>query len=278
MLELYRESCTACSKLITNKYSTSFSLGIRVFEKRFRTPIYNVYGFVRLADEIVDTFHGYDKKKLLEDFRADTFTAIEQGISLNPVLQSFQQTVNEFGIEKEHIDAFLDSMAMDLVDVEYDDRLLKKYIYGSAEVVGLMCLRVFCEGDTDKYSSLDAYAISLGSAFQKINFLRDMKADYEDKGRIYFPDVDFSNFSDQDKIRIENDIQSDFDNALIGIKQLPSGVRLGVFSAYKYYISLFNKIKKAPAAKILEKRFRISDRKKMLLLASSAIKNKLNLI
>jgi len=278
MLELYKESCEACSKIITNKYSTSFSLGIKVFKERFRTPIYNIYGFVRFADEIVDTFHGYDKAALLQDFRNDTFQAINQQISLNPILEAFQQTVNQYQIESEHINAFLDSMAMDLIDIEYDDLLLQKYIYGSAEVVGLMCLRVFCEGDTVKYDELKDYAISLGSAFQKINFLRDLKADFEEKGRLYFPEVDFKSFSDLNKKKIEDDIQSEFEHALIGIRKLPDGVRLGVFLAYNYYISLFNKIKKAPAAQILEKRFRINDGKKMLLLASSAIRNRLNIL
>jgi len=278
MIDIFHQSCYACSKLITQRYSTSFSLGIKAFEYQFREPIYNIYGFVRFADEIVDTFHDFNKKELLDEFRDDTFKAILQGISLNPVLHSFQATVNKYNIDHDHIKAFFDSMEMDLHDVNYDAPTLKKYIYGSAEVVGLMCLKVFCQGDTDQYKELEAYAISLGSAFQKINFLRDMKDDFENKGRVYFPNVDFDNFSKNDKTSIESNIQKEFDHALIGIKRLPHGVRLGVFLAYKYYISLFNKIKSAPPEQILEKRFRINDGKKMLLFTTSAIKNSLNII
>lgn len=277
-MNIYNECCNSCSKIITEKYSTSFSLGIKSFAPEYREPIYNIYGFVRFADEIVDTFHDYDKKYLLEKFKKDTYKSISDGISLNPVLHSFQYSVNKYGIQLEHIEAFLKSMEMDLYDIKYDDKKLKEYIYGSAEVVGLMCLRVFCKGDNNMYNELESYAISLGSAFQKINFLRDIKDDYIDKGRVYFPDVDFHNFNQLDKIRIEKDIQVDFDNALIGIKNLPKGVRLGVFLAYKYYVSLFDKIKKASPDKILQKRFRINDGKKMLLFTSSAIKNSLNLV
>jgi len=245
MISLFSKTCADCSKLITNNYSTSFSLGIKVFASEFRTPIYSIYGFVRFADEIVDTFHDKDKKVLLEEFKQDTFKAIERKVSFNPVLHAFQEVVHQYGIELEHIKAFLKSMEMDLYDIEYDEATLKQYIYGSAEVVGLMCLKVFCKGNSHLYNSLEPYAISLGSAFQKINFLRDMKSDYEERGRVYFPNVDLENFTQEDKNRIEADIQKEFDHALIGIQKLPQGAKLGVYTAYRYYISLFYKIKEA---------------------------------
>jgi len=256
----------------------SFSLGIRVFAPKFRAPIYNIYGFVRFADEIVDTFHDSDRKLLLEEFKRDTYQAIERKISLNPVLHAFQEVVHEYGLELEHIEAFLKSMEMDLYDIEYDEATLKEYIYGSAEVVGLMCLKVFCEGDTEEYDRLEEWAISLGSAFQKINFLRDMKSDFEERGRTYFPNVDLRNFTQADKERIEDDIQKDFDHAYIGIKQLPTGARLGVFSAYRYYLSLFYKIKQSQADNILTERIRINNGKKMYLLTSSMVKNRLGML
>ena len=210
MIELYNKVCQECSTLITKRYSTSFSLGIRLFSRELRKPIYAIYGFVRAADEIVDTFHQHDKKTLLQEFRADTNKAIERGISLNPVLHAFQQVVNDYNIEKELIDAFLDSMEMDLEDRRYDRALYEIYIYGSAEVVGLMCLKVFVEGDDNKYEALKPTAMSLGSAFQKVNFLRDLKADTEGLGRMYFPGVNFVSFSKEDKNRIEKDILKDF--------------------------------------------------------------------
>ena len=253
-------------------------MGIRVFSKRFRKPIYAVYGFVRFADEIVDTFHDYPKKVLLERFREDTYRAIEEGISLNPVLQAFQEVVREYKIERDLIDAFLESMEMDLSFNTYEDRLYKKYIYGSAEVVGLMCLRVFCEGNTQLYDQLKSTACSLGSAFQKINFLRDMKSDYDERGRVYFPGVDFNHFTNEDKIRIEEDIKHDFDRGLQGIIQLPKGVRFGVYLAYVYYINLFQKIKKASAALVKQERIRVRNRKKVYLLFSSALRNQFNML
>lgn len=264
--------------MITTRYSTSFSLGIRVFHKRFRSPIYAVYGFVRFADEIVDTFHDYPKAVLLQRFREDTYKAIEERISLNPVLHAFQETVHKYQIERELIDAFLDSMEMDLFFDRYEDSLYKKYIYGSAEVVGLMCLRVFCEGDDAAYQHLKASACSLGSAFQKINFLRDMKSDYDDRGRVYFPGVDFVNFTQEDKTTIEADIKKDFDDAFIGIRQLPKGCRLGVYLAYVYYTNLFDKIKSAPVRRVTQERIRVPDRKKVYLLFSSAVKNQLGML
>ena len=278
MMELYNQVCGECSRHITKRYSTSFSMGIRVFDQRFRPPIYAVYGFVRFADEIVDTFHNFPKAKLLQRFREDTYRAIEEGISLNPVLHSFQEAVHRYGIERELIDAFMDSMEMDLHHDRYHDSLYKQYIYGSAEVVGLMCLRVFCEGDDAMYQRLKAPACSLGSAFQKINFLRDMKSDFDERGRVYFPGVDFTRFTNEDKIEIEADIKKDFDDAYKGIIQLPQGARFGVYLAYIYYVNLFQKIKNAPAARVTEERIRVPNRRKALLLFSSALRNSLNLL
>ncbi|MDF1696782.1 MAG: phytoene/squalene synthase family protein [Saprospiraceae bacterium] len=278
MMSLYSKTCADCSKLITNYYSTSFSLGIKMFASELRSPIYSIYGFVRFADEIVDTFHDKDKRGLLEEFNQDTFKALERGISTNPVLHTFQEVVHQYNIEYAHIEAFLKSMEMDLVDIEYDEATLKEYIYGSAEVIGLMCLKVFCNGNESQYKELEPYAISLGSAFQKINFLRDMKSDFEERGRVYFPGVDLSNFTQEDKLRIEDDIQKEFDHALIGIQRLPRGAKLGVYTAYRYYISLFYKIKEAQASNILSKRIRINNGKKMYLLTASAVKNKFGLL
>ena len=278
MMELYNQVCGECSRHITKRYSTSFSMGIRVFDQRFRPPIYAIYGFVRFADEIVDTFHNFPKAELLLRFREDTYRAIEERISLNPVLHAFQDAVHRYGIERELIDAFMDSMKMDLHHDRYHDRLYKQYIYGSAEVIGLMCLRVFCEGDDAMYQRLKAPACSLGSAFQKINFLRDMKSDFDERGRVYFPGVDFTRFTNEDKLEIEADIKKDFDAAYKGIIQLPQGARFGVYLAYIYYINLFQKIKNAPAARVTEERIRVPNRRKAMLLFSSALRNSLNLL
>lgn len=278
MLSLYDQVCRECSKLITNRYSTSFSMGIKVFDDKFQMPIYAVYGFVRFADEIVDTFHDYDKGTLLQRFREDTYRAIEEKISLNPVLHAFQEVVHQYSIERELIDAFLDSMEMDLYFERYHDSLYKKYIYGSAEVVGLMCLRVFTEGDKEAYERLKAPACSLGSAFQKINFLRDMKSDYDERGRVYFPGVDFVNFTNEDKVTIEADIKKDFDDAYQGIIKLPAGARLGVMLAYVYYTKLFAKIKKATAARVKQERIRVPNGRKLSLLFSTAVRHQLNLL
>jgi phytoene synthase len=278
MMKLFNDVCLECSKLITNRYSTSFSMGIKVFDTRFRAPIYAIYGFVRFADEIVDTFHDAPKEILLKRFREDTYKAIEERISLNPVLHAFQMTVHEYNIEMELIDAFLDSMEMDLYFDRYEDSLYKQYIYGSAEVVGLMCLRVFCKGDDEEYQRLKAPACSLGSAFQKINFLRDMKSDFDERGRVYFPGVDFTRFTNEDKILIEADIKKDFDDAYKGIVQLPAGARLGVYLAYIYYTKLFQKIKNAPANKVTQERIRVPNGRKVALLFSSALRNSLNLL
>lgn len=276
--QLYQNTCGECSRLITRRYSTSFSLGIRVFHRRFRMPIYGIYGFVRFADEIVDTFHDYPKRELLERFRKDTFQAIEEKISLNPVLQSFQQVVNDFNIEYELIDAFLKSMEMDLDKNAYDPSTYDEYIYGSAEVVGLMCLRVFTEGNDAEYQRLKESARKLGAAFQKINFLRDLKSDFDDRGRVYFPGVDFTNFDCAQKQIIEKDIQADFDAALEGIRQLPRGARFGVYLAYKYYTQLFVKIKAVTAQRVAKERIRVSDKRKMYLLFSSALRHQLNVL
>ena len=214
-MELYQNTCLECSKVITQRYSTSFTLGIKTLAKKYHLPIYAIYGFVRYADEIVDTFHGYDKASLLAKFRADTYQAIEAGISLNPVLHSFQAVVREYKIEQSLIDAFLHSMEMDLHPQVYSDGLYEEYIYGSAEVVGLMCLRVFCEGDTAEFDRLKAPAKSLGSAFQKVNFLCDMQSDFEERGRVYFPGVNFAQFNEAAKKEIEADIAKDFAHAIL---------------------------------------------------------------
>lgn len=278
MMELYDSTCLDCSKIITNRFSTSFSLGIRVFHPRLRPPIYAIYGFVRFADEIVDTFHNHNKGELLDKFRRDTYEAIEQRISLNPVLHSFQQVVNQYGIERELIDAFLKSMEMDLYFERYEDSLYKEYIYGSAEVVGLMCLRIFCEGNDAQYEQLRVPAQHLGAAFQKINFLRDMKSDFVERGRVYFPGVDFTQFTNDEKKEIELDIKYDFDRGYEGILQLPKEARFGVYLAYVYYINLFQKISTYPAQQVKHERIRVNDRKKIMLLFSSALRNSLNLL
>ena len=278
MVELYDKVCGECSRLITKRYSTSFSLGIRLFAKEFRAPIYSIYGFVRFADEIVDTFHDFDKKTLLNDFREETFQAIKLGISLNPVLQSFQQVVNEYNIDHDLIEAFLYSMEMDLDKIQYDRQKYEEYIYGSAEVVGLMCLKIFCKGNEEKYQALKDDAMALGSAFQKINFLRDIKDDYYNKGRTYFPGVDLECFDDAKKKEIEEDIEIDFNQGLNGIRKLPQGARLGVYIAYIFYYNLFNKIKRLSFDKILSERVRIKNRRKAYLLAKYSLKHSLNLI
>lgn len=275
---LYNNVCLDISKLTTKKYSTSFSLGIAALDNKFHNPIYAIYGFVRFADEIVDTFHSSNKNELLQRFKADTYKAIEEKISLNPILHSFQMVVNKYSIEKELIDSFLYSMEMDLQKIEYDVEKYKLYILGSAEVVGLMCLRVFCEGNNEYYLSLKKPAMQLGSAFQKINFLRDLKADFFQLGRTYFPEIKSNVFNNDVKLQIEQDILVDFEAGYKGIKLLPKGSRFGVYLAYSYYLSLFNKIKKLDAELVLKERIRVTDTKKYLVLVWSYIKHKLNLI
>lgn len=277
-IQLYDNTTTACSKLITQRYSTSFSLGIRMLGKKYQDPIYAIYGYVRLADEIVDTFHHQDKKLLLEEFEKETWLALDRKISLNPVLHAFQKTIHQYDIDRELIVAFLDSMKMDLYNKNYSSDLYEKYIYGSAEVVGLMCLIVFCDGNKTMYNDLKSPARSLGAAFQKVNFLRDLKDDYADKGRVYFPNVSFSEFNEEAKQLIEADIQKDFDDALQGIRKLPDGSRIGVYLAYKYYLKLFRKIKNIEPEKIMEERIRISNARKMTILARSFARYKLNML
>jgi phytoene/squalene synthetase len=266
------------SELTTTTYSTSFSLGIKVFNKKFHDPIYAIYGFVRFGDEIVDSFHGFDKKKLLEKFKQDTFEAIEDGISLNPILNNFQWVVNTYNIDHELIHLFLESMEMDLEQKEHDQNSFEKYILGSAEVVGLMCLYVFVEGDQEQYEKLKPAAMSLGSAFQKVNFLRDLNADHDMLGRSYFPGIDVGRLNESTKEQIIEDIELDFSKAYEGIKLLPKGARFGVYVAYIYYLSLLRKIKRTDPSVIMEKRIRIPNSEKYRLLFSSAVKHAFNIL
>ncbi|VXD18215.1 Phytoene synthase [Marinoscillum sp. 108] len=277
-MDLYTHTALQCSKVITRNYSTSFTLGIQTLHKKFHMPIYAIYGFVRYADEIVDTFHDFDKAQLLARFKMDTYQAIDEKISLNPVLHSFQLVVNQYHIGHDLIEAFLHSMEMDLQGESYNQAGYEEYIYGSAEVVGLMCLRVFCDGDGAEYDRLQPSAKHLGAAFQKVNFLRDIKSDFKERGRIYFPGVDFSNFSQEDKKKIETDIEQDFKAALIGIRQLPPPARAGVYLAYIYYLQLFKKIRKLSASRILSERIRVPDFQKMVLLSKTLLMHRLKLL
>ncbi|MBK7944154.1 MAG: phytoene/squalene synthase family protein [Flavobacteriales bacterium] len=277
-IALYDKVCLKASRHTTYSYSTSFSLGIRSLDKRLQAPIHAIYGFVRFADEIVDTFHGFDKAALLARFREDTHRAIEEGISLNPILHSFQRVVNEFRIERELYDTFLDSMAMDLTDTAHDQRSYDTYILGSAEVVGLMCLRVFCEGDDALYQKLKPSAMKLGAAFQKVNFLRDIKDDFQNLGRTYFPGIDLGEWNEATKRSIEADIQADFDAALDGIRQLPKGARFGVYMAYIYYVALFRKIQALPASQIMAVRVRVRNRRKLALLTTSYLRHSFGML
>ncbi|MES2560945.1 MAG: phytoene/squalene synthase family protein [Bacteroidota bacterium] len=278
MKSLFDKISVECSKLTTRQYSTSFSLGIFFLNNRLRNPIYAIYGFVRFADEIVDSFEGYDKKNLLLKFKQDTYDAIQYGISLNPILNSFQQVVHEYGIHSELIETFLRSMEMDLEKTSYSKEQYDQYILGSAEVVGLMCLCVFTEGDKTLYQALKPSAMKLGAAFQKVNFLRDLKADYQVLGRTYFPEVDLTRFSSQTKKEIETQIEIDFKEALTGIRKLPSASKGGVYLAYVYYYSLFEKIKNTPAHKILSERIRISNGEKLGLMVNSMFQHKMNMV
>lgn len=277
-MNLYQATCLECSKLITQSYSTSFTMGIKMLDKKYHLPIYGIYGFVRFADEIVDTFHEHDKAALLKRFKEDTYKAIEERISLNPVLHAFQSVVNTYFIERELIEAFLYSMEMDLYKQVHNDNSYDEYIYGSAEVVGLMCLRVFCEGDQDMYERLKAPAQSLGKAFQKVNFLRDMKSDYQDRGRVYFPSVDFTRFDNSIKLQIEEEISRDFDHAYTGIIALPPGARKGVYLAYVYYKRLLSTISRLPASHIQQERVRVPDNQKLALLVKTYFQHRLSLL
>lgn len=278
MYKLYTDVNFKCAEIITKAYSTSFSAGIRLFDKSLRGPIRAIYSFARYADEIVDTFHNEDKLLLLDEFQEETFKAIDRGLSLNPVLDAYQCIVNTYKIDHDQIIAFFDSMRMDLDTKKFDLLSYNTYIYGSAEVIGLMCLKVFCKGNQEQYDNLEFYARALGSAFQKINFLRDIKSDFEERGREYFPSLDFENFTEENKQELEKDIQKDFDYGLQGIKKLPQEARLGVYVAYIYYINLFKKIKKTPFYKVKSKRIRVNNSRKVYLLAQSTVRAKFNLI
>jgi phytoene/squalene synthetase len=278
MISLFHDVSQECSKITTERYSTSFSSAIRMLHIDLRTPIYNIYGFVRFADEIVDSFHDHKKEDLLAKFKLETYAAIEQGISLNPILHSFQITVNQFDIDHDLIEAFFKSMEFDLSKQEYDQAGYEEYIYGSAEVVGLMCLYVFCDGNKMQYEALVPHARSLGAAFQKVNFLRDVKADFQQLNRVYFPGVDFSHFTTDMKAEIEADIAKDFHHAYEGIVKLPLKARFGVYVAYKYYLSLFRKIKQMGPSQILEERIRIPDYAKAWVAAKAVVRTQLNIL
>ena len=274
-IRLFDETSKDISRKISLNYSTSFSLGIKLLAKEYRWAVFSTYGFVRLADEIVDTFHGFNKERLLADFKKQTYQAIEDGISTNPVLHSFQMAANQFGIGNDLIEPFFNSMEEDLGKTSHDEMSYNEYIYGSAEVVGLMCLKIFCKGDHAQYTSLVPYARSLGAAFQKVNFLRDIKSDVEERGRVYFPNIDFTQFTDMEKMDIIHDVMKDFDHALIGIKKLPIGCRLGVYTAYIYYLKLLEKIERTTANEILQSRIRIPNSQKVVLLAKSYVQERM---
>ena len=268
-----------CSKIVTNSYSTSFSLATKMLAPSIRQDIYNIYGFVRFADEIVDSFHDYDKEKLFADFETDLYKAIDSKISLNPILNSFQETVHKYSIQPELYSAFMDSMRLDLHKSEYlSMEEYKQYIYGSADVVGLMCLKVFVKGDKKRYEELKESAMSLGSAFQKVNFLRDLKADYDDLSRSYFPNVDLSQLNEINKEQIIKEIEEDFYKGLRGIAHLPVEAKFGVYTAYIYYRKLLQKLKRIPSLEIRKRRVRVPNYQKAGLLAKSYISYRLNLI
>ena len=278
MIELYHKISVDASKNVTQLYSTSFSMGIKLLDKNIHDAIFSIYGFVRLADEIVDTFHDYPKSEMLQEFKEETYKALDRKISVNPILHAFQMVVNKYSIDRDLIDKFLLSMEQDLNDIQYSSVGYKEYIVGSAEVVGLMCLKVFVNGNNDLYFKLEEPAPKLGAAFQKINFLRDVKADYQELGRTYFPGVDLEKFTPDEKLKIEEDIQDDFECALEGIIKLPSSSRLGVYVAYRYYFSLFKKIKKVSSDRLMEERIRVPNTKKLLITFESMFQNQFNWI
>ena len=268
-----------CSRIITQTYSTSFSMATKMLSNSIRQDIYNIYGFVRLADEIVDSFHNYDKEALFVQFEADLESALSNKISLNPILNSFQETYHTYGLEKDMVDAFMNSMRQDLYKTVYHtEEEYKNYIYGSADVVGLMCLKVFVNGDSEQYNALKQTAMALGSAFQKVNFLRDLKADHDQLNRTYFPNTDLNNLDELSKQAIIDDIENDFSEGLKGIKQLPLEAKFGVFMAYRYYNQLLKKLKITPALEIKSTRIRVPDYKKVELLTRSYVKYQLNLL
>ncbi|MEO8150269.1 MAG: phytoene/squalene synthase family protein [Bacteroidia bacterium] len=278
MKSLFDNVSEHCSRITTRAYSTSFSLGIKFLNKRLHNPIYSIYGFVRFADEIVDSFHGYDKKYLLDKFKSDTEDAIKNKISLNPILNAFQNVVHQYQIEQKLIDTFLLSMEMDLEKVDYSEEKYQQYILGSAEVVGLMCLHVFTEGDKELYERLKPFAMKLGAAFQKVNFLRDINADYSTLGRTYFPNINITQFTSREKKLIEQEIENDFNEALIGIRKLPRSSQGGVYLAYVYYKSLFRKIKNIPAHRVLTERIRIPNGQKFALMINSMLRFQMNML
>lgn len=278
MIELYDKNAFDCSRITANNYSTSFSFGIRLFKKKYRPAIYAIYGFVRFADEIVDTFHDYNQEELLRNLDEDTWIALETGFSSNPILHSFQKTVNEYNIDREYIKAFMKSMKMDLSYKNYSVEEIKEYIYGSAEVVGLMCLKVFYKNRETEFEELIYPARKLGEAFQKINFLRDIRSDYLEKGRIYFPGIQPENFTTEQKKAIEANIESDFSEAKKGISKLNRDVRLGIYLAYRYYRKLLKIIRWTTPEQIMNKRYRVSDFSKIIILINSWLRVKLGLI
>lgn len=279
MKSIFDSVSNECSKVVTNSYSTSFSLATKMLSKSIRQDIYNIYGFVRFADEIVDTFHDYDKTELFKNFEEQLENALNQRISLNPILNAFQHTYHMYNIDKAHVDAFMNSMRLDLHKKEYlTPEEYKNYIYGSADVVGLMCLKVFVKGDQQKFNELKDTAMSLGSAFQKVNFLRDLKADFDDLERTYFPNTDLRNLDEASKQDIIEDIEADFAKGLEGIKKLPIEAKFGVFMAYRYYSQLLKKLKNTPAFKIKSTRIRVPNHKKIELLTRSYVKYQLNLM
>lgn len=278
MKALYDQVSLAASKVTTTTYSTSFSIGIKFLSPKFHNPIYGIYGFVRLADEIVDSFHEYKKEELLDLFEKDTFKAIQDKISLNPILNSFQAVVHQYAIDLELVEVFLKSMKMDLNKQYYNLEMYKEYILGSAEVVGLMCLRVFTENNKAQYEMLKPFAMRLGAAFQKINFLRDLRQDYKELGRAYFPEIDLDCFDTAQKLRIEKEIAEDFRVALMGIKMLPSSSRLGVYVAYVYYTRLFAKIRQTKPEQVMQMRIRIPNIQKISLLFNSYLRHQFNLL
>jgi len=279
MKKLFDQVSEDCSKIVTNSYSTSFSLATKMLHPSIRNHIYNIYGFVRFADEIVDSFHNYPKGPLLDRFEEDLFYSLEHKISLNPILNSFQNTVNTFAIDLELIHAFLRSMRWDLDKKVYaTQKEYESYIYGSADVVGLMCLKVFVKGDEKKYLDLQAPAMALGSAFQKVNFLRDLKDDFQGLTRTYFPSVNFNEFDEQSKSKIIKEIEADFEHAMIGIFKLPTEAQFGVYTAYKYYSKLLKKLKKTPSVQIQNARIRVPNYQKMSIFASSYLKYRLNIL
>lgn len=278
MMQLFHAVSEDCSQLVTKNYSSSFSSAIRLLHKDLRKPIHNIYGFVRFADEIVDTFHGYDKKYLMQEFKNETFGSIDRGLSLNPILNSFQRTVNQYEINLNLIHAFFNSMELDLSKKTYNRKEYEEYIYGSAEVVGLMCLHVFSGGNNELFEKIKEPAMALGAAFQKVNFLRDIKSDYAGLARVYFPNCDLSKFSYKDKKEIEEDIARDFKRAYQGIVALPTKARFGVYVAYRYYFSLFKKIKRMQPDRIMSERITIPDLYKAMIVLGAGVKNQLKLI